>query len=395
MKKNWMAKVSALLGLVLIALLVISCSGGGGGNNGGNSGGGVVNIAGAWSGTWAGIEQGTGPVNGDWSANITQNGNQISGTLVITGPDYPEECANGNFTGSVNSNNSVSFGLIFNTGCENYNWNGTVSADGNSMTGNYASTDSTATGTFSGSRGSGSSGPKVGPWSGNYFFFEINPSNKVVNLKWQTPIVHAEGTGCATDASAYGHNSGPLGVANSRFSVVEESTVNGVFTDTDHCTISFSKHLITSLICPSAILTLQDTVVYTPGGACNVEFCRQQDNYQSGFGVPSVDKITIVCISGPTGATVSNQMNGEYMIKGTYKLGSFSNAEIQLNWGGTPTYSSYTSHVITSPGSGAFMVKVNKVSGGSGNLYLSMISGTKWMFDATPYNDCTPSPPAQ
>lgn len=50
---------------------------------------------------------------------------------------------------------------------------------------------------------------------------------------------------------------------------------------------------------------------------CNVQFCGQVDNYKNGYGNPSADRITVTCIQGPSGATVSNQMNGEYVVTGT------------------------------------------------------------------------------
>jgi len=121
-------------------------------------------------------------------------------------------------------------------------------------------------------------------------------------------------------------------------------------------------------------------------GGCNVEFCRQVNNYEYGYGVEGVDEIVVTCIQGPDGATVSNQMNGEYIVNGTYKLGTFDTATIDLHWGGTTSYSLYEDYEINSAGEGSFTVQVIKTSGGSGNLFLSMASGSKWMFDAVPVN---------
>jgi hypothetical protein len=117
-----------------------------------------------------------------------------------------------------------------------------------------------------------------------------------------------------------------------------------------------------------------------------VPFCRQMNNYESGFGVPGQDFITVDCIVGPAGATVSNTQNGTYSCGGTYRLTSFSTATISLNWGGSTTYSLYETFEILSPGEGSFSVRVNKISGGSGNLFLTMDSGSSWMFDAVPVN---------
>ena len=118
----------------------------------------------------------------------------------------------------------------------------------------------------------------------------------------------------------------------------------------------------------------------------NVEFCRQVNNYEAGYGVEGVDEIIVTTIQGPEGATVSNQKNGEYIVNGTYKLGTFNTATISLNWGGSTSYSLVEDYEINSAGEGSFTVRVIKESGGSGNLFLSMASGSKWMFDAIPLN---------
>ncbi len=122
-----------------------------------------------------------------------------------------------------------------------------------------------------------------------------------------------------------------------------------------------------------------------------VEFCRQVDHYEAGFGVPGLDVITATCLVGPNGATVSNQMNGTYYCGGTYKLTSFPTATIELNWGGSTSYSDYAEHQITSPGEGSFSVRVNKISGGAGNLFLTMSSGSSWMFDVVLVNTNCPA----
>ena len=32
---------------------------------------------------------------------------------------------------------------------------------------------------------------------------------------------------------------------------------------------------------------------------CNVEFCKQVDHYEAGYGAPGVDTITVECVRGP------------------------------------------------------------------------------------------------
>ncbi len=116
-----------------------------------------------------------------------------------------------------------------------------------------------------------------------------------------------------------------------------------------------------------------------------VEFCRQVEHYEAGFGVEGDDVITATCLVGPEGATVSNEMNGTYYCGGTYKLTTFPNATIDLNWGGSTSYSEYQADEVTA-GEGTFSVKVVKISGGSGNMFLSMSSGSSWMFDVVLVN---------
>ena len=115
-------------------------------------------------------------------------------------------------------------------------------------------------------------------------------------------------------------------------------------------------------------------------------FCNQVNHYEAGYGVPGQDYIVVTCLSGPSGATVSNTMNGTYTCGGTYKLTTFSTATISLAWGGSTSFSSYHEYQITSAGTGSFTVTVTKTSGGSGNLFLSMASGSSWMFDVVPIN---------
>lgn len=122
------------------------------------------------------------------------------------------------------------------------------------------------------------------------------------------------------------------------------------------------------------------------GEGYTVEFCRQVDNYTAGYGVPGEDYILVSCIVGPEGATVSNQKNGTYYCSGIYRLSSYSFGEISLNWGGSTSYSYYQEHEINVAGEGTFNIKVTKTSGGSGNIFLSMSSGSKWMFDTVLVN---------
>lgn len=117
-----------------------------------------------------------------------------------------------------------------------------------------------------------------------------------------------------------------------------------------------------------------------------IAFCRLVNNYDASYGVPGVDTMTVTSITGPSGATVSNAANGEYIVVGTYRLGSFPSARISLNWGGSTSYSTNEEHQIANRGTGEYRVRVVKTGGGSGNLFLSMSSGSSWMFAVVPVN---------
>ena len=72
---------------------------------------------------------------------------------------------------------------------------------------------------------------------------------------------------------------------------------------------------------PYFVLFLISLIVLTFSGPssvfgaedCNVDFCRLEYDYYGGYGVEGVDEIIVTCIKGPDGATVSNNLNGEYI----------------------------------------------------------------------------------
>lgn len=179
------------------------------------------------------------------------------------------------------------------------------------------------------------------------------------------------------------------------FSVSEERSPNM------KKTIDF---LLILLILASMVLSCKDDSS-GPGGSgrvsCGggqgytVEFCRQVGYYTAGYGVPGKDQITVNCLIGPEGATVSNSTNGTYYCSGTYKLTTFSSATISLGWGGTTYYDQMPQeYTISSPGQGTFSVSFSKKSGGDGNIFLSMSSGSSWMFDVVLVNvNCNSASP--
>ncbi|MGH2567910.1 MAG: hypothetical protein ACRDGA_06185 [Bacteroidota bacterium] len=131
----------------------------------------------------------------------------------------------------------------------------------------------------------------------------------------------------------------------------------------------------------------ESTLACGDGQGYKVVFSRQVDHYEADYGVAGQDVITVSCLVGPQGATVSNATNGTYYCSGTYKLSTFQTARIDLNWGGSTSYSMRESFEITAKGTGTFKLKCTKISGGSGNMFLSMSSGSSWMFDTVLVND--------
>lgn len=123
------------------------------------------------------------------------------------------------------------------------------------------------------------------------------------------------------------------------------------------------------------------------GQGYKVVFTKQVDHYEAGYGVPGQDVITVSCLVGPAGATVSNSTNGTYYCAGTYKLSTYQTAKIDIAWGGTTSYSMHESFNIPSSGTGTFKLKCNKTSGGQGNIFLTMSSGSSWMFNTVLVNE--------
>ena len=86
---------------------------GGCGTDGGGDGEGgdppqPANLAGDWSGTWESTD--STDSNGTFSVNITQDGNNINGTITLTGLEY---LSVGTLSGTINENNftlNINFG---------------------------------------------------------------------------------------------------------------------------------------------------------------------------------------------------------------------------------------------------------------------------------------------
>jgi hypothetical protein len=116
------------------------------------------------------------------------------------------------------------------------------------------------------------------------------------------------------------------------------------------------------------------------GEACNVTFCSQSNDYEVGIGVEEIDELTIECIQGPSGATLSNGLDGKYLVTGTYKLGSFPSAKITIQWIGETRYSLKEDFFISASDADSFIVKTTKQEGGIGSPYLYVTSEDKHIF---------------
>lgn len=134
---------------------------------------------------------------------------------------------------------------------------------------------------------------------------------------------------------------------------------------------------------PLPVSPNDESALSSHGNDCNVEFCKQVDHYYAG--TSGEDTITVDCVQGPWGATVSNRKNGEYIVSGTYQLGSRETATIRLNWGGSTSYT-VQEEFTASRGSGSFSLRVIKSSGGDGNMFMSMSSGGSYLLHSVLVN---------
>jgi hypothetical protein len=234
--------------------------------------------------------------------------------------------------------------------------------------------------------------PSSGNWNGTDISFTVSDNSDLMNDLSIDYSGRANGILCSYNYNSNITLNSSITIADNKFQYSSSRyEINGEFIGQNSAEIDFSW----SYYDYQCLVTVEgDSILYASYGndeeedniLIDVEFCGQVDNYVNGYGVEGVDEILVESIQGPEGATVSNQTNGEYIVTGTYKLGTYSSASISLNWGGTTSYSLTEDYPISSPGEGDFTVRVIKESGGSGNLFLRMSSGSKWMFDVVPVN---------
>ncbi len=147
MKKIARFSFTLMLTLCLGLGLMVGCGSDGGGDDGEGSTPQPADISGDWVGTWESTDFPGG--NGTLTVNITQDGNNINGTITLTGSEY---LSGGTLSGTVNGNNftmNIDFG-------EGYYMVSTGTISGNSISGTYVSyynNEVTDRGNYSGSRG--------------------------------------------------------------------------------------------------------------------------------------------------------------------------------------------------------------------------------------------------
>jgi len=124
---------------VLIVLMAVSC-----GSDPTSPGTWVMDVAGVWQGTW---QSDVYPTSGSVSAEFTQDGSNISGTIDIPEIGFDDVQLTGTIT-----ENSLAFGDIN----ETIQFSGTVAADTASASGSYANPGADDQGTWTMERVSGS-----------------------------------------------------------------------------------------------------------------------------------------------------------------------------------------------------------------------------------------------
>lgn len=134
-----MSRMMLCVFVIISIISVISC-----GSDPASPETGVMNVSGAWQGTW---ESSNYPTSGPFSAAITQNGANISGTIDI--PDIGFDDVQ--ITGTVSSN-SLAFGDVN----DEIQFTGTIASDTASASGDYTNPGLSDQGTWTMERVSGS-----------------------------------------------------------------------------------------------------------------------------------------------------------------------------------------------------------------------------------------------
>ncbi len=138
------------------AALNAGCGGGGGGDGGAPP---PPDLSGVWSGAWQGNDPQLGIVSGSWEATITQGPTSASGTGTLLGDI---DCMDGQLQTNPNTQTAVT-GTLVRPGCfGQVNWTLTaLSVANGAAAGTWNNTNTTGTGSMSGTRIAQLTGPRV------------------------------------------------------------------------------------------------------------------------------------------------------------------------------------------------------------------------------------------
>ena len=117
----------------------------------------------------------------------------------------------------------------------------------------------------------------------------------------------------------------------------------------------------------------------------HLSFTGQTCNW--GAAVEGVDEFVITSIQGPPGATISDPVEGTYVVEGTYTLASSPTAWITLGFWGSYVVTNEQDYDITAPGSGTFVVSCTLLdASNASDLFLHICESPMmgWLCDVTP-----------
>jgi hypothetical protein len=138
------------------AALIGGCGGGGGGDGEAPP---PPDLSGVWSGAWQGNDPQLGIVSGSWEATITQGPTSASGTGTLLGDI---DCMDGQLQTNPNTQTAVT-GTLVRPGCfGQVNWTLTaLSVANGAAAGTWSNTNTTGTGSMSGTRIAQLTGPRI------------------------------------------------------------------------------------------------------------------------------------------------------------------------------------------------------------------------------------------
>lgn len=117
----------------------------------------LPDLSGDWSGKWRGDHEVLGPIDGAWTAQLDQQGNDIQGDIFISGDI---DCASGKFTGYIDTVKNEIKGDVIRDPCPPATWTFTT-LDENTLKASGVWTHPESFGQFMGEQASTSGGPRI------------------------------------------------------------------------------------------------------------------------------------------------------------------------------------------------------------------------------------------